>query len=74
MPSLDRRIGSGVFEPEQLTSLRQLFEEACTLLGASTDSPEADDIALKVLTAFEYGYVDKETMFAALLDARDRRR
>jgi hypothetical protein len=72
MPSLDRRIGSGVFEPEQLTSLRQLFEEACTLLGASTDSAEADDIALKVLTAFKSGYVDKETMFAALLEARDK--
>jgi hypothetical protein len=73
MPSLDRCIGSGVFEPEQLTALRQLFEEACTLLSASTDSAEADDIALKVLTAFKSGYVDKETMFAALLDARKRR-
>jgi hypothetical protein len=74
MPSLDRRIGPGVFEPEQLTALRQLFEEACTLLNASTDSAEADHIALRVLTAFQSGYVDKETMFAALLDARDRRK
>jgi hypothetical protein len=74
MASLNRHIGSGVFDPEQLTALRQLFEEACTLLGASTDSAEADDIALKVLTAFKSGYVDKETMFAALLDARKRRR
>jgi hypothetical protein len=72
MPSLDRRIGSGVFEPEQLTALRQLFEEACTLLGASMDSDEADDIALTVLTAFKSGYVDKETMFAALLDAKEK--
>jgi hypothetical protein len=72
MPSLDRRIGSGVFEPEQLTALRQLFEEASTLFGASTDSAEADDIALKVLTAFKSGYVDKETMFAALLDAKEK--
>ena len=74
MPSLDRRIGSGVFEPEQLTALRQLFEEACTLFGASTDSAEADHIALRVLTAFRSGYVDKETMFAALLDAKKSRR
>jgi hypothetical protein len=72
MPSLDRRIGSGVFEPEQLIALRQLFEDACALFGASTDSAEADDIALKVLTAFKSGYVDKETMFAALLDVRDK--
>ena len=72
MPSLDRRIGSGVFEPEQLTALRRLFEEACALLGASTDSLEADRIALKVLTAFESGSVDKETMFAALLEAKDK--
>lgn len=74
MPSLDRRIGSGVFDPEQLTALRQLFVEACTLLGASTDSAEADHIALRVLTAFRSGYVDKETMFAALLDAKKSRR
>jgi hypothetical protein len=70
MPSLDRHIGSGVFDPEQLTALRQLFEEACTLVGTRWDSDEADDIALKVLTAFKSGYVDKETMFAALLDAK----
>jgi hypothetical protein len=43
------------------------------LFGASKDSDEADDIALKVLTAFKSGYVDKETMFAALLDAKDKR-
>jgi hypothetical protein len=35
-------------------------------------STEADDIALKVLTAFQSGFVDKETMFAALLEAKDK--
>jgi hypothetical protein len=72
MPSLDRRIGSGVFEPEQLTALRQLFEEACKVVGARADSAEADVIATKVLTAFQSGYVDKDAMFAALLDAKGK--
>jgi hypothetical protein len=41
-------------------------------VGARTDSAEADHIALRVLTAFQSGSVDKETMFAALLDSKDK--
>lgn len=52
--------------------MRDVFENACTLLNAGTDSAEADHIALRVITAFHSGYVDKETMFAALLDAKDK--
>jgi hypothetical protein len=67
MPSLERAAASGVYSPEQLAALRAIFQEACASLALDIDSPEADRIAAKILTAFRLGYVDKETMLASLL-------
>jgi hypothetical protein len=67
MPSLERATASGVYTPEQLAELRDIFEQTCASLALETDSPEADSIAVKILTVFKFGNVDKETMLASLL-------
>ncbi|WP_394886707.1 hypothetical protein ACG873_19020 [Mesorhizobium sp. AaZ16] len=67
MPSLERAAALGVYSPEQLAALRAIFQEACASLELDPDSPEADSMAAKILTAFRLGYVDKETMLASLL-------
>lgn len=73
MPSLERAAASGVYTPEHLAALRDIFEETCASLALETDSPEADSIAAKILIAFKLGYVDKETMLASLLGRPNRR-
>jgi hypothetical protein len=73
MPSLERAAASGVYTREQLAALRDIFEETCASLALETDSPEADSIAVKMLIAFELGYVDKETMLASLLGRPNER-
>jgi hypothetical protein len=67
MPSLERAAASGIYTPEQLAALRDIFEETCASLALETDSPEADTIAVKILTAFKLGCIDKETILASLL-------
>ncbi|WP_353646161.1 hypothetical protein [Mesorhizobium sp. WSM2239] len=72
MPSLERAAASGVYSPEQLAELRDIFDQTCASLTLETDSPEADDIAVKILTVFKLGY-DKETMLASLLGTPNER-
>lgn len=49
----------GVYTPDDMTLLRQVFHEACATRGVSDGSSEAGDLARQLIAAFEEGNRDR---------------
>jgi hypothetical protein len=45
----------GMLEPEEISQLQQIFEDACSLLGHEPRSLEAEHIAHKIIASYQAG-------------------
>ena len=64
----------GILRPADIAKLRRIFDEACALVGANSDSDEAREIALTILALHNAGMVDEETLRAAVCFRRPESR
>jgi hypothetical protein len=48
----------GMLEPEEISQLQQIFEDACSLLGHDPHSLEAEHIAHKIVASYQAGTLE----------------
>jgi hypothetical protein len=61
------------FTSDDLTLLKQVFEETCARNGLAPDSPAASDLAKALLAAFESGIQGRGDLLK-IVDDEERRR
>ncbi|WP_394887534.1 hypothetical protein ACG873_21780 [Mesorhizobium sp. AaZ16] len=65
MPQFETKLG--VWEPDELKVLEAVFEEACGLLQIDRHSPDAENIALKIMLMFQSGVDDRRQLLEAAI-------
>jgi hypothetical protein len=56
----------GMLEPEEISELQQIFEDACSLLGHDPHSLEAEHIAQKLIASYQAGTLEKDAFLDSL--------
>ena len=66
MSTLSAYADPGIFTPEDLSLLQEVFDEVCRTLHVATDGHEAEAIAKQLILAFRTGIWEKEILFRML--------
>ena len=57
---------AGVFEPEDLSVLQRVFDQACKERGYARHSPEAEALAASIVSLFGNGIVNEGALYTEL--------
>ena len=62
---------NGVVEPDQLAMLATVLEEHCQSCGIPADSPDRENLAIRIMTLFMSGMTGLEDLERALSGQSD---
>jgi hypothetical protein len=62
----------GVVGPDDFEVLEAVFSDACQALEVARNSPQAEQVALKIMILFQSGIEDRRLLVAAVLQSESQ--